>query len=77
MVRMAISLTRACHSPGHLFTGYSDNELASLKKLGLRWKQYLDEGKLVYEQHPFWISVRRAFPCRSLSSQAERRVNLK
>lgn len=41
---------------GHLFNGYSDNELASLKKMGDRWKQYEREGKFVYQQHPFWCT---------------------
>jgi len=41
---------------GHLFPGQSDNELASLKKMGQRWKQYEAEGKWVYEQHPFWCT---------------------
>ena len=41
---------------GHLFTGVSDNELASLKRMGLRWKQYEQEGKFIYEQHPFWCT---------------------
>ncbi|KAL7336712.1 hypothetical protein BJY59DRAFT_761782 [Rhodotorula toruloides] len=41
---------------GHLFPNASDEELASLKQMGLRWKQYVKEGKLSYQQHAFWIS---------------------
>lgn len=41
---------------GHLFPGASDEELASLHKMGQRWKQYEKEGKWIYEQHPFWCS---------------------
>lgn len=41
---------------GHLFTGHSDNEMASLKKMAQRWKQYVSEGKWIYEAHPFWCS---------------------
>jgi len=41
---------------GHLFTGHSDNEMASLKKMAQRWKQYVAEGKWIYEAHPFWCS---------------------
>ncbi|KAH9821336.1 hypothetical protein DFH28DRAFT_588460 [Melampsora americana] len=41
---------------GHLFTDKTPDELASLKRLGERWKQYEKEGKWVYEQHPFWCT---------------------
>lgn len=41
---------------GHLFNGRSEDELASLKRLGERWKQYEKEGKWIYEQHPFWCT---------------------
>lgn len=41
---------------GHLFSGYSDDEVASLKKMGERWKSYEKEGRWVYESHPFWIT---------------------
>lgn len=41
---------------GHLFTDATEAELASLKRMGLRWKQYEKEGKWVYEQHAFWCS---------------------
>ncbi|CAD6588003.1 MAG: hypothetical protein CYPHOPRED_004218 [Cyphobasidiales sp. Tagirdzhanova-0007] len=41
---------------GHLFTGHTDNELASLKKMGQRWKKYVTEKNWIYEQHPFWIT---------------------
>lgn len=37
---------------GHLFPDASDEELASLHKMGQRWKQYEREGKWIYEQHP-------------------------
>jgi len=41
---------------GHLFPDASDEELASLHKMGQRWKQYEREGKWIYEQHPFWCT---------------------
>ncbi|GAA6002715.1 damage-control phosphatase ARMT1 family protein [Rhodotorula paludigena] len=41
---------------GHLFPNASDSDLASLKKLGLRWKEYVKKGQWVYEQHSFWIT---------------------
>jgi len=41
---------------GHLFPKATDQELSSLKKLGLRWKEYEKQGKWVYEQHPFWCT---------------------
>ncbi|OCB85624.1 DUF89-domain-containing protein [Sanghuangporus baumii] len=41
---------------GELFKDISDTERESLRKLGLRWKQYEREGKWIYEQHPFWCT---------------------
>ncbi|KAH9486240.1 Damage-control phosphatase [Psilocybe cubensis] len=41
---------------GQLFPKASDAERESLRRLGLRWKQYEKEGKWVYEQHPFWCT---------------------
>ncbi|TFK77431.1 DUF89-domain-containing protein [Pluteus cervinus] len=41
---------------GQLFPTASDVELESLRRLGRRWKQYEQEGKWVYEQHPFWCT---------------------
>jgi len=41
---------------GHLFPEATEVELASLHKMGQRWKQYEREGKWVYEQHPFWCT---------------------
>lgn len=41
---------------GHLFPKATEQELESLRRLGLRWKQYEKEGKWVYEQHPFWCT---------------------
>ncbi|KAF9785558.1 hypothetical protein BJ322DRAFT_839372 [Thelephora terrestris] len=41
---------------GHLFPTASEVELRSLKKLGLRWKEYEKQGIWVYEQHPFWCT---------------------
>ncbi|KAG7099720.1 hypothetical protein E1B28_001538 [Marasmius oreades] len=41
---------------GHLFPKASEMEMESLRRLGLRWKQYEKEGKWVYEQHPFWCT---------------------
>ncbi|KAH8120039.1 DUF89-domain-containing protein [Phellopilus nigrolimitatus] len=41
---------------GELFKGVSEVDRESLRKLGLRWKQYEKEGKWVYEQHPFWCT---------------------
>lgn len=42
---------------GHLFPNADDEELASLKAMGQRWKQYEKEGKWIYEAHPFWITL--------------------
>ncbi|KAH9982959.1 DUF89-domain-containing protein [Lactifluus volemus] len=41
---------------GHLFPKATEQERESLRRLGLRWKQYEREGKWVYEQHPFWCT---------------------
>ncbi|KAL0576714.1 Hairy/enhancer-of-split with YRPW motif protein 2 [Marasmius crinis-equi] len=41
---------------GQLFPKASDQEMESLRRLGLRWKQYEKEGKWIYEQHPFWCT---------------------
>lgn len=41
---------------GSLFPNGSDAELASLKQLAVRWKNYEREGKWIYEQHPFWCT---------------------
>jgi len=41
---------------GQLFPTAKEPEIESLKRLGLRWKQYVKEGKWVYEQHPFWCT---------------------
>lgn len=41
---------------GHLFPTNTDDEVASLKKMGERWKSYEKEGRWVYESHPFWIT---------------------
>ncbi|GAA6007412.1 hypothetical protein JCM11491_004154 [Sporobolomyces phaffii] len=41
---------------GHLFPEASDDQVASLKAMGLRWKEYVKKGEWVYEEHPFWIS---------------------
>ena len=44
---------------GHLFNAdkaVSDTDIASLKKMGMRWKQYEKEGKWEYAQHPFWCT---------------------
>ncbi|KAF9785559.1 hypothetical protein BJ322DRAFT_1063855 [Thelephora terrestris] len=41
---------------GQLFDKVSDQERRSLKKLGMRWKEYEKQGKWIYEQHPFWCS---------------------
>ncbi|GAA5881656.1 hypothetical protein JCM16303_005530 [Sporobolomyces ruberrimus] len=41
---------------GHLFPDATDDQLASLKVMGLRWKEYVKKGEWVYEEHPFWIS---------------------
>ena len=52
---------------GHLFKGFSNEEMASLRKMGERWKQYEKEGRWVYESHPFWItSVSPLSSCLSL-----------
>ncbi|PWN48653.1 DUF89-domain-containing protein [Violaceomyces palustris] len=41
---------------GSLFPHGTDAELASLKQMGQRWKEYEKQGKWVYEQHPFWCT---------------------
>ncbi|KAF8478797.1 DUF89-domain-containing protein [Gautieria morchelliformis] len=41
---------------GHLFPGASELEVETLRRMGLRWKQYEKEGKWVYEQHSFWCT---------------------
>ena len=41
---------------GELFKDCTEAERESLRKMGLRWKQYEKEGKWVYEQHPFWCT---------------------
>jgi len=41
---------------GNLFPKATEQERESLRRLGLRWKQYEREGKWVYEQHPFWCT---------------------
>jgi hypothetical protein len=41
---------------GHLFPKATEQERESLRRLGLRWKQYERDGKWVYEQHPFWCT---------------------
>lgn len=33
-----------------VFPNASDSDLASLKKLGLRWKEYVKKGQWVYER---------------------------
>lgn len=30
--------------------------METLHRMGLRWKQYEQEGKWVYQQHPFWCT---------------------
>jgi hypothetical protein len=46
---------------GNLFPTASEEENASLKEMGKRWKQYEKEGKWVYEQHAFWCTVSLLF----------------
>ncbi|GAA6021492.1 hypothetical protein JCM10207_005777 [Rhodosporidiobolus poonsookiae] len=41
---------------GHLFPNASDDELASLKQMGERWKQYVRDGVWSYHAHAFWVS---------------------
>ncbi|GAA6039332.1 hypothetical protein JCM8097_002801 [Rhodosporidiobolus ruineniae] len=41
---------------GHLFPNASDEEMASLREMGQRWKEYYKKGIWVYEEHPFWIT---------------------
>lgn len=41
---------------GSLFSNGTDDQIASLRQMGQRWKQYEREGKWVYEQHPFWCT---------------------
>lgn len=39
---------------GQLFPEAPESDLDSLRTMGERWKQYVKDGKLIYEQHPFW-----------------------
>ncbi|BGP51558.1 Hairy/enhancer-of-split with YRPW motif protein 2 [Rhodotorula kratochvilovae] len=41
---------------GHLFPNASDEEVASLKKMGMRWKEYVKTGQFVYEEHQYWVT---------------------
>ncbi|KAJ2921434.1 hypothetical protein H1R20_g15657, partial [Candolleomyces eurysporus] len=41
---------------GNLFPNASEVEMEALRRLGRRWKQYEQEGKWIYEQHPFWCT---------------------
>ncbi|GAA5989901.1 hypothetical protein JCM10908_002369 [Rhodotorula pacifica] len=41
---------------GQLFPNNSDEEIASLREMGARWKEYVKQGKWIYEDHAFWIS---------------------
>lgn len=58
--RRTRALTPSCASPSlrAVFPNVSDEELASLKKLGMRWKEYVKEGKIIYEEHQFWVRRR-------------------
>lgn len=53
---------------GHLFAEASEDEHASLKMMAKRWKQYEKEGKIAYEQHPFWCTGYTFWSCTPLSS---------
>jgi len=39
---------------GHLFADATDEDIEALRTMGHRWKDYVTQGKWVYEQHPFW-----------------------
>ncbi|WFD42005.1 hypothetical protein MPSI1_000642 [Malassezia psittaci] len=52
---------------GSLFPGATRAEEQSLRELGKRWKQYVNEGKWIYEQHPFWCT---GYTFWSISSEA-------
>ncbi|KAF7794852.1 hypothetical protein EIP86_005994 [Pleurotus ostreatoroseus] len=41
---------------GHLFPKANPVEMESLRQMGKRWKQYEQEGKWIYEAHPFWCT---------------------
>ncbi|CAD6889901.1 unnamed protein product [Tilletia controversa] len=41
---------------GSLFPTAPDAEVASLRQLATRWKNYERKGQFVYEQHPFWCT---------------------
>jgi hypothetical protein len=41
---------------GHLFPNASDEELASLRLLGERWKAYVKASTWIYEEHSFWVT---------------------
>lgn len=52
---------------GSLFPDAPEEEVASLRALGRRWKQYVADGKWIYEQHPFWCT---GYTFWSISSEA-------
>jgi hypothetical protein len=41
---------------GSLFPSGTDDQVASVKQMGLRWKNYEKQGQWIYEQHPFWCT---------------------
>lgn len=41
---------------GHLFAGFSEVQITSLRRMGQRWKEYIKKGQWIYEEHPFWIT---------------------
>lgn len=41
---------------GHLFPGVTEAEIASLRIMGLRWKEYEKKGIWTYEEHSFFVS---------------------
>lgn len=41
---------------GSLFSDMDDESLASLKLMGLRWKEYEKQGLWSYEEHSYWVS---------------------
>lgn len=56
MPETRLTIDHAVMVYGHLFPEVSEEEIASLKLVGERWKKYVADGVFIYEQHPFWIT---------------------
>ena len=47
---------------GHLFPDATDDQVASLREMGLRWQTYVKEKKWIYEQHRSSFSLSLSCP---------------